>query len=322
MKPIGILLLSGLFLLPLGNQTGQANDFPSRPVEIIIGFAPGGTQDIAVRAMSDELSKNLGVPVIATNKGGAGGVIAVEYVASAKPDGYTILIASNGQFNILPLLTPGIHYKHSDFVTLCKYFTSPNLVVVRKASPYKTFKDIISDAKRNPAKLTCATPGFGTPGHFALEMIKIQAGIDIGHLPYKSGGEVNTSLLGGQVDFANQGLPPAMGLLKSGDLRGLATITFERLQSFPDIPTMKELDYPKAILDVWFAFFLPKGTPKPVIDKLASVFEKTINSPGVKTSMESQGNVVGYQEGSTFSKFITEESKMLEEVAKQAKLIK
>ncbi len=318
---IGVLLLTG-FLFLAGGETGAgAAEFPARPVEIIICFAPGGTLDLAVRIMGDELSKAMGVPVILTNKGGAGGAVGTEYVAQAKPDGYTILAAPIGVFNILPFLTPGLHYKLSDFIPLCKYANSPNLILVGKGSSYKVFKDIIADAKKNPGKLTCATAGMGTAAHFSLEMIKIQAGIDVAHLPYKSGAEVITSLMGGQVNFASQGLPPAVGVMKSGDIVGLAS-TLGKIPGFPNIPTMEELGYPRATLGVWVGYFLPKGTPKPIVDRLASVVEKAMKTPAVKKGLEDSGQVLDYQDGPTFTRFLNDEYKALEDVAKKAKLIK
>jgi len=318
---IGIFLLIGFILFSSGNKIGYAAEFPSRPVEVIICFAPGGTLDLAVRIMGEELSKSLGVPAILNNKGGGGGAVGTEYVVNAKPDGYTILAAPIGVFNILPFLTPDLRYKLLDFIPLCKYANSPNLILVRKASPYKNFNDIISDAKKNPGKLTCATAGMGTAAQFSLEMIKIQAGVDIAHLPYKSGGEVVTSLLGGHVDFASQGLPSALGLMQSGELVGLAS-TFGKIPGFPNVPTMEELGYPKATLGVWVGYFLPKGTPKPIVDTLASVFAKAINNPRVKKNLEDSGQVLDYQDSPTFLKFINEEYKILEDVAKKAKLIK
>jgi len=315
------LLFVGLVLFLLGNKIGYAAEFPTRPVEVIICFAPGGTLDLAVRVMGEELSKSLGVPAILTNKGGAGGAVGTEYVAKAKPDGYTILAAPIGVFNILPFLTSGLHYKLLDFIPLCKYANSPNLILVRKASPYKNFNDIISDAKKNPGKMTCGTAGMGTAAHLSLEMIKIQAGIDVAHLPYKSGAEVVTSLLGGHVDFASNGYPPSMGLMKSGDLIGLAS-TLGKIPDFPNIPTMEELGYPKATLGVWVGYFLPKGTPKPVVDKLASAFEKAIKNPAVKKGLEDIGQVLDYLDSPAFTKFINDEYKILEDVTKKAKLIK
>lgn len=317
----GILLMSLLCIFLPGREMGQAKEFPSRPVEVIICFAPGGTLDLAVRIMGNELSKSLGVPVILTNKGGGGGAMGTESVAMAKPDGYTILAAPIGVFNILPFLTPNLHYKTSDFIPLCKYAGTHNLILVRNASPYKTLQDIVSDAKKNPGKLTCASPGTATTSHIALELLKIQAGVNISHLPYKSGGEVITSLLGGQVDFASQGLPSAMGLMRSGDLRALAS-TFGKIAGFPDIPSMEDLGYPKPPFVVWVGYFLPKGAPKPIVDKLASAFKKTITNPAVKKNLEDSGQILDYQEGPAFARFMAEEYKVLEDLLKKAKITK
>jgi tripartite-type tricarboxylate transporter receptor subunit TctC len=319
---VGIFLLCGLFLFSPVHNIGNTEDFPTRPVEVIIAFAPGGAVDLAVRVMGDELTKSMGVPVILTNKAGGGGAVGAEYVARAKPDGYTILAAPQGIFTMLPFLAPDLHYKLSDFIPLCNYGAGPAMVLVRKDSPFRSFEELMSYAKKNPGKLTCATPGTGTSSHFTLELLKIETGIDVAHMPYKSGGEVVTSLLGGQVDFAFQGISSALGLLKSGDFRALASLTFDRMPGFPDIPTLKELGYPKVIIIACYGYFLPKGTPKPVVDNLASVFEKTITNPTVKRKIEDLSNILLYQDGPTYAKFIAEEYKTLDDLAKKAKLIK
>lgn len=316
---VGILLMSGLGIFLPGKNMGYASVFPSRPIEIIINFAPGGTLDLAVRIMGNDLTKALGVPVILTNKAGGGGAVGTEFAARAKPDGYTILAAPIGVFNILPFLTPNLSYKASDFVPLCKYAGTHNLILVKKSSPYKTLQDLIADAKKNPGKLTCASPGTATTSHIALELLKIQAGIDVAHLPYKSGGEVIPALLGGHVDFASQGLPSAMGLMKSGDLRALAS-TFGKIAGFPEIPSMEELGYPKPPFVVWVGYFLPKGTSKPIVDKLASVFKKTINNPVVKKNLEDSGQTLDYQDGPAFGKFMAVEYNVLGDLLKKAKI--
>ncbi len=317
----GFLVLSGLFLVFSISHAANASDFPSRPVEVIISFAPGGSLDLAVRVMGSELSKALGVPAILTNKGGGGGAVGTEYVRGSKPDGYTVLAAPIVVFTILPLLNPDLHYKFSDFIPLCQYATSPNLVMVKKGSPFKSFANLISYAKNNPGRLSCASAGTGTATHFNLEMIKIQAGIDVGHLPFKSGGEANTSLLGGQVDFALNGYPPSVGLLNSGDLLALAS-TLGKIPGLHNVPTMEELGYPKASLGFVGGYYLPKGTPQPIVDKLAMAFEKAMKNPIVEKNLESSGQRLDYRDGPAFAKSIIEEYKTLEEVARKAKIIK
>lgn len=300
----------------------NADDFPTRPVEVVIAFAPGGAVDLAVRVMGDELSKSLGVPVILTNKAGGGGAVGAEYVARTKPDGYTVLAAPQGIFTMLPFLASDLHYKLSDFIPLCNFGAGPAMVLVRKDSPFKTFQELMTHIKKNPGKLTCATPGTGTSSHFTLELLKVQEGIDVAHMPYKSGGEVVTSLLGGQVDFAFQGVSSALGLLKSGDFRSLASLTFDRMPGFPDVPTLKELGYPKVIIIACYGYFLPKGTPKAIVDKLGSAFEKAITNPAVKKKIEELSNILMYQNGTAYAKFIAEEYKTLDELAKKAKFMK
>ena len=316
----GILVLVTLFLILSVSQTGKADEFPSRPVDVVISFAPGGSLDLAVRVMGEDLSKALGVPAMLSNKGGAGGAVGTEYVRSARPDGYTVLAAPIIVFTILPLLSPGLNYKLSDFIPLCQFATSPNLVLVKKGSPFKTFQELISYAKKNPGKLNCASAGTGTATHFNLEMIKIQAGIEVGHLPFKSGGEANTSLMGGQVDFALNGFPPSVGLLKSGDLVALAS-TLGKVPGLQNIPTMEEVGYPKASLGFVCGYYLPKGTPQPIVDKLASVFEKAMKGPNIEKNLENSGLTLDYRPGPAFGNAIIQEFKTLEEVAKKAKLI-
>lgn len=318
-----VFLMIGLFLFFRDNETGNASEvFPSRTVELILSGGPGGGTDVGVRIIGPELSKALGVPVIFTNKGGGSGTQSVEYVSGAKPDGYTILAASGNLFTVTLILTPGLPYKISDFIPICKYANAPNLFVVSKASPFKKFEDLISYAKKNPGKLTCATSGTGTAAHFSLEMLKIEAGIDVVHMPSKSAGEVTSALLGGQVDFVSHSFGALTGLMQSGDVRGLASISYEKLPGFPNIPTLVELGYGKSILLYWLGFYLPKGTPKPVVDKLASVFEKTLKSPSVKKNLENAGYMLNYQDGAAVAKLLPEEYKVIEEVSKKANLIK
>jgi tripartite-type tricarboxylate transporter receptor subunit TctC len=318
---VGILLFSGLFLILPGNKVGNASEFPSRPVEIIIPMPPGGTTDLSARILGEDLSKSLGVSVIYTNKGGAGGAVGTEYAARAKPDGYTILAASGNVFTILPLLTQDLTYKLLDFIPLCKHSSNSNPVAVRNVSPFKSFEDLISFAKKNPGKLNCATAGFGTAAHYSLEMIKIEAGIDIVHLPVKGGGDVSTYLLGGNVDLTTSSSPTVIGLMKSGDFRALAC-TLGKIPGFPNIPTLAELGYPKASYGACVGYFLPKGTPKPIMDKLASAFEKVIKNPTVVKNLENTGQNLDYMDSPTFTKFLIEEYKVLEDVSKKAKLIK
>ena len=321
-RPVGILVLCGLLSIfaPIGS--GHAADFPSRPVEIVINFAPGGIVDTSVRVMTEELSKTLRVPVVVTNKSGGGGAVGAVYVMSAEPDGHSVLASAVGVFNIVPLLNPGLGYKLSDFIPLARYANSPNLILVRKDSPFGKLEDLVSYARKNPGKLTCATAGIGTASHFALEMLKSEAGISFVNIPYKGGGELNTALLGSHVDFSTNGIAAVQSLVRSGQLRALAINSYERSANLPDVPSVKELGYARSVLRIGVGYFLPRGTPKANVDRLASVFEQVIKSPSVKRALENLGNAVDYEDGPTLAASLADEYKVLEEVGKKAKLIK
>lgn len=322
LRPGGILMLCGL--LPIFAQigSGHAADFPSRPVEIIINFPPGGIVDTSTRVMTEELSKTLGVPVAVINKGGGGGAVGAQYVMGTKPDGHTVLASATGVFSIVPLLNPGLGYKLSDFIPLARYATSPDVILVKKDSPFEKFEDLVSYAKKNPGKLTCGDAGVGTASDFMLEMLKLEAGIKFVNLPYKGGGELNAALLGSHVDFITNGIAAVQTLVKSGQLRALAINSYERSANLPDVPSLKELGYARAVLRIGVGYFLPKGTPKPNVDRLSSVFEKAIKSAAVKKSLEGLGILVDYEDGPTFASSLAEEYKVIEAAGKKAKLIK
>ncbi len=322
LRPIWGLVLC--VLLPIFALIGSvhAADFPSRPVELIINFPPGGIVDTSVRVMTEELSKNLGVPVVVINRSGGGGAVGAQYVMGADPDGYTVLASATGVFNIVPLLNPGLSYKLSDFIPLARYASSLDVILVRKDSPFEKFEDLVSYAKKNPGKMTCGDPGIGTASDFMLEMLKLEAGISFVKIPYKGGGELNTALMGGHVDFITNGIAAVQGLVKSGQLRALVINANERTANLPDVPSLKELGYGKSVLRIGVGYLLPKGTPKANVDKLASVFERAIKSPAVKKSLESLGIIVDYEDGPTFATSLADQYKVLEEVGKKAKLIK
>lgn len=322
LQTAGAMLLGGVCLLPLAGRIAHADEFPSRPVEIVIGFAQGGIVDNSVRVMTEELSRSLGVAVVVTNKAGGGGAVGAEYVANARADGYVILASTVGVFNIVPLLNPGLRYKLSDFIPLARYANSPTVFVVKRDSPYRKFEDLVSYARKNPGKLTGGVPGVGTATDFSLEMMKLEAGINFLTIPYKGGGDLNAALLGGHLDFITIGSASALGLAKGGNVRVLGINAGERDPSFPDVPSLKELGYPRSVLRIGVGYFLPTGTPRPVVDKLGAVFEKVIKTQAVKKSLGNLGNMVDYEDSAAFARSLAEEIKVLEEVGRTAKLIK
>ena len=193
-----VFLISGvvLALTTVGGSASSAEKgFPNREIEIVVSYAPGGLLDLAFRVISDEVSKNFGVPVVIVNKPGGAGMIGTEYVLHSKPDGYTLLAGQNSIFVLMPATQSNLPYKTSDFIPLVRYANTPNLMLVRKDPPWKTLEELIDYAKKNPGKLTCGSGGIGTVTQFMLEMIKSEVGLDIRHVPFKGGGPGNTAIL-------------------------------------------------------------------------------------------------------------------------------
>lgn len=321
---LSIFLISGLFLAftMAGDLASSAEKgFPNREIEIVVSYAPGGLLDLAFRAISDELSKNFAVPVIIVNKPGGAGMIGTEYVLRSKPDGYTLLAGQNSIFVLMPATQRNLPYKPSDFIPIVRYANSPNLMLVQKGAPWKTLEELIDYAKKNPGKLTCGSGGVGTITQFMLEMIKLDAGLEIQHVPFKGGGPGNVAILGGHIDILNSSFPVVKGLLKSGDLRGLAITSANRISDFPEIPTFSEKGYPNSALGLWVGLFAPKDVDKSVLEKIATVVEKTVKTPRVIKKLEEIGYQFDFAAGEKLAQDIEREFKIIVDVIKKAKLI-
>ena len=316
------LVVFGMILafIMIGNSESLAQkDYPNREIELVITFSAGGMVDVAFRTINDELAKIMGVPVVVVNKTGASGTIGATYVSQSKPDGYTLGGTSNSTLVIAPLILGKIAYKPSDLVPIARIVSTPQMFCVRKNAPWKTLEEFISEAKKNPGKLTCGSVGVGSTVHFTLEMLKIEAGVDIQHIPFKGGAEANTALLGGHIDLHATSLNPTLPLLQSGDLRALAAS--ERIKQFPSVPTLAEKGYPRVTFTNWVACFGPKGIGESVVDKIASALEKALKVPGVVKKLEETGSQVDFVAKEKFAKAIEEELKRYIEVAKKANII-
>jgi len=311
-----------LVLIMTGDSPSFAQkDFPNREIEIVVPYPPGGSLDVPTRIMSDELSKILGVPVVVVNK--AGVHMGAQYVANAKPDGYTLLAGNNVIFILLPATQTDLPYKASDFLPIARYATSPNFLLVRKEAPWKTLEELIDYAKKNPGKLTCATSGIASSSHFFLEILNIEAGVNIRHVPFKGGPPASTATLGGHVDVLSSALSGVLGLLKSGDVRGLAIFWGKRIPEFPEIPTMVEKGYPGTIISAgfWAGLFAPRGIEKTVLEKISKAVEKAAKAPHVIRKIEETGSKFDYVAGEDLTKDIEKESEKITDIIKKAHLI-
>jgi len=320
---LNVLLVFGMFfaLIMAGGLANSAEKgFPNRQIEFVVPYPPGGSLDVTIRAMNEELSKNFGVPTIIINKSAGSSSLGTEYAAHAKPDGYTLLVGNNAIFVTVPATTTDLPYKNSDFVPIARIAFTPNCILVRKESPWKTLEELIDYAKKNPGKLKCATSGPTGSSRFSLELLKSKAGIDIQHVPFAGGPPANTATLGGHVDLLSSTFSGVLGLLKSGDLRGLAVGTEKRLPEFPDMPTLAEKRYPEASLSMWVGFFAPKGVEKPILEKISTVIEKTVKTPEIIKKIKEAGNEYEYTPGDKVGQEIDKEYKMIVDIIKKANL--
>jgi len=317
----GLLIFGMVMTLAMAGSWAHSaeKEYPNREIEIVVPFSAGGMVDLAVRVIADELAKNLGVPTVIVTKAGAGGTIGAQYVSQAKPDGYTLLLGPHSLYCIEPALQPNLPYKTTDLVPVARFVNYPFVLAVRKAAPWKTFEELIAYAKKTPGKMSYASSGVGSGSHVIVEMLKVEAGLDIQHIPYKGGPGQLVAVLGGHSDFLYCGLPAVLPELRSGDLRPL--VAAEKIPEFPKIPTVAEKGYPGSALASWAAFSVPKGTPKAVIDKIANAVEKAVKVPKLAAKLQDIGGSVQFVAKEELGQEIERDIKRMTEFIKKAKLI-
>lgn len=312
---LGAIAAFGL-ALPLA-ATAQA-DFPNKPVKIIVPFPAGGTSDVMGRLMAEELTKVIKQPVIVENIGGVGGVIGTDRGAKSTPDGYTIVQTGVGQSAVAHGLDPNLKYNsNTDFIHLTQVHSGPNLLVVHPSTPFKTLKELVDYAKANPGKLDYGYT-HAASGHMAMELFKQTAGIFMLGIPYRGGGPMMVDILGGTIKlmFINQDV--ALQHIKAGKLRPLAVSSIQRNPLYPDVPTIAESGYKGFEALSWSGMSVPKGTPKPIADKLEAAMVQVMQSAAVKQKLESQGFVVPEQGSKHYTAFVKSESERWTKVIKTA----
>jgi tripartite-type tricarboxylate transporter receptor subunit TctC len=267
------------------------DDYPSRPVQMIIPFSAGGPTDIVGRVMGAKMSELLGRQFVVENKTGAGGNIGAEAVAKATPDGYTILMATVSTNAINPGLYKHIPYDAvRDFAPLGRVGVTPTLLLVHPSMPVTDVKSLIALIKANPGKYNYGSSGLGSILHLCGEEFKsLAGGLDITHVPYKGSAPMDTDLMGGQITMAFDATPTALPLAKSGKLRALGAGMDKRLAAMPDLPTLQEQGLPRFECYTWNALLAPAGTPKPIIDKLNVAINKALADPAVSSALEKAG---------------------------------
>ena len=296
LMPISMRLIASLASLAalVGAAPLHAQDYPSRPIKVIVPFSPGGAVDGPMRMVAETLSKRLGQQVVVENKPGAGATIGTEVVARAAPDGYTLLLASQTNAISATLYTKLSFDPVEDFAPISLIGREPGVLVVNPALPVKTFPEFVAYVKERPGQIDYASSGNGSGQHLFAALLAASTGLKMNHIPYKGSGQATTDLLGGQVMVAIPGTAGMVGHIKAGKLRALAVTGAKRSPQLPDVPTLMESGVPGYEAYVWMGLLAPKGTPQPIIDKLYREVVPVLAAPEVRTYMAGAGiEIVG-----------------------------
>jgi tripartite-type tricarboxylate transporter receptor subunit TctC len=268
---------------------GLAAEFPSRPVRLLVPYAPGGGLDILARTLGEPLARMWGQQLIIDNRPGAGGVIASTALVQSAPDGYTLMLMASGH-PVNQFLYPRLPYDtFKDFTAITEIGGTPNVVLVSKDFPAKTLPDLIALARAKPGALSYGVPGIGTSGHLAGELLKHMAKIDMVPIPYKGGAPILTALMAGEIPISVSVLTEAMGQIQSGSIRVLAVTTAQRSPVLPDVPTVAEAGLPGYDTSVWWGVLGPAGMAPDLVDKLYKDFTAAVRDPGVQERLKSLG---------------------------------
>jgi tripartite-type tricarboxylate transporter receptor subunit TctC len=310
-------LAAGAAALPAVSRVARAQAYPTRPVRIVVGLAPGGTNDIVARLMGQWLSERLGQPFVIDNRPGAASNIATEAVARAAADGYTLLLSSVNNA-ISATLYERLNFNFiRDITAVAGILRTPNVMVVNPSVPAKSVPEFIAYAKANPGKLNMASPGNGTSLHVVGELFKMMTGVNMVHVPYRGGGPALTDLLGGQVQVYFTGTVSSIEYIKTGRLRALAVTTATRSEALPDVPTVSEF-VPGYEASGWFGVGAPKSTPTEIIDKLNNEVNAALADPKMKARLADVGGTALSGSPADFGKLIADETEKWAKVIKFA----
>lgn len=299
--------------------TAQAQAWPTKPIKIVVGFAPGGTTDVMARVMAQSLSETLGQPVVVDNKPGASGNVAAAEVIRATADGHTFLIAPTSFETANPFLFKQNIAPAKDLTPIAGVGRSQMYLVVKPQSPFKDAKEFVAYARANPGKLSYSSAGPGTPPHLAGELFKKVTGVFATHIPYRGAAPALQDVMANQADYVfDPGI--AFPHVRAGKVRMLAVAGAKRSSFFPDVPTLAELGFKGAELDIWFGMWAPNGTPADITARMAREIAKVLALPGTKSRYESLGAEPVGLDNAEFRALLTEETKLLSGLIREAKI--
>jgi len=310
------MLLASL-LLAAG--LAHAQDYPNKPIRMIVPYPPGGGTDVVARIVNEKLSQELGQAIVIDNKGGAGGSVGTEIASKAPPDGYTILLTLSSH-TINPKLFPKLGYDvERDFIPISLAASIPQILVANPSVPATNMQELLAWMKANPGKVNYASVGVGSPAHIAGELLKLKSGVQMTHVPYKGGGPAMTDVIGGQVQLAIVSMPAALQFVKAGRVKALAVASAKRSASAPDVPTIAEggLD---VVVESWYGVLVPAKTPAPIVAKLNAAMVKVLAMPDVKEKLFAQGAEAVSNTPAEFEAIIKDELGKWEYVIREAKI--
>src|SRR5882672_5786907 len=311
-----VLAAAAALALALPLVVGAQEPYPSRPITLVAPFPPGGVADLTARPVAAAMEKVLKNPVGVVNKTGAAGAVGMQFVATSKPDGYTLLLALSS-ISIIPeadkLFGRPPAFTVDQFAPIALVSADPTILVVPADKPWKTAADFIEDAKKRPGQISYSSSGVYGTLHMAMELLSHAAGIKLRHVPYAGAGPALTAILGGHVDALASGPAVVLPHIKAGKLRALAGWGDKRVAALPEVPTFKELGYSEAEFYIWAGVFAPRGTPEPVLAKLREALRASVNDGDFKAAMDKLETPVVFKQGDEFTRFFEADARRLAE---------
>ncbi len=312
------LLLGAVALAPLAPRPALAQAFPSRPIRLLVGFAPGGATDIAARLLQPLLHETLGQPIIVENRSGGGGNVATELLMQSVPDGHTLMLASPGQLVVNPLLDPKFDFDAArDITAIGQTTSSPLVLVVPASSPHQDARALVGEARANPGRMNYASAGVGSSMHIAGEMLKAYGRLQIEHVPYRGSGPAVADLVAGKVDLMIDSVSTTTPHIRNGVLRALAQTGTERFYAFPDLPLLTEV-VPGVVITTWLGLVGPARLPVPITSRLAEALRRAVQGPVFTNRLRDLGSQAFWAGPQDFATHLAAERQRAAEVIQRA----